>query len=164
MLNVITGKPIICRVKMGRIMPCPRGSKCNRETGFCCSGDGGEEIDELPDPHRGGLGGKTIEPIVFPPGGPDSTEITDGPDDKENGWPLTENNPQDSLSGAKGVPCRSAVGETMRACASPETAAVNAPRTLAMPSRPTEETAFASGDVSGSIACLLNDVSGEVQV
>ncbi|CAJ0592063.1 unnamed protein product [Cylicocyclus nassatus] len=36
MLNAITNKPILCQIKFGRVMICPKGGYCETKTGFCC--------------------------------------------------------------------------------------------------------------------------------
>ncbi|CAI5451022.1 unnamed protein product [Caenorhabditis angaria] len=50
MLNFITGKPIMCQFKNGRIMPCPESGYCEQTTGFCC---GNQEIPEVPKSNKG---------------------------------------------------------------------------------------------------------------
>ncbi|CAI4229761.1 unnamed protein product [Auanema sp. JU1783] len=36
MLNAVTGQPIMCQIKFGRVMPCPGEGSCETKTGFCC--------------------------------------------------------------------------------------------------------------------------------
>ncbi|CAO4376541.1 unnamed protein product [Caenorhabditis nigoni] len=48
MVNFITGKPIMCQFKQGRVMPCPENGFCETTTGFCCVPGAVEELATPP--------------------------------------------------------------------------------------------------------------------
>ncbi|PAV84948.1 hypothetical protein WR25_08504 [Diploscapter pachys] len=66
-MNAVTGKPVMCQIKNGRVMPCPGDGYCEKKTGFCCqmekkpTVDGSRENNE----DNGTTKRKTVERIVL---------------------------------------------------------------------------------------------------